>query len=104
MATYFAGQQSKFDYFGLDYRCDDATCTSAIATAGTSRTIGHVIPSASAATRMLGFGVKGLMNTGPIVHARLTPSSKPTTQAPRHLEMRGGALVLRLWLPTPSRT
>jgi PKD repeat protein len=64
MATYFAGQQSKFDYFGLDYRCDDATCTSAIATAGGSRTIGHVIPSAAQATRMLGFGVKGLMNTG----------------------------------------
>lgn len=60
--SFFAGQQSKFDYFGLDYNCDDATITSALATAGASRTIAHIIPNQTEATRMLGFGVKGLMS------------------------------------------
>jgi PKD repeat protein len=62
--SFFATQQSKFDYFGLDYNSTDSTLTSAIATAGASRVLAHIIPNQTQATRLLGFGVKGLMNTG----------------------------------------
>jgi len=72
MAANFAGQQSKFDYFGLDYNSADALLSSSVATCGASRVIGHIIGDSTQKTRMLGFGMKGLM----IAKRSITPANE----------------------------
>lgn len=57
----FAAKQAQWDYVGLDYLSTDATLIPAIATAGATRVINHIIPNLTQANRMLGLGVRGLM-------------------------------------------
>jgi hypothetical protein len=57
----FAAKQAQWTYVGLDYLSTDATLNSAIATAGASRVIGHILPSLASSTRLQGLGVKKFM-------------------------------------------
>lgn len=61
MAGSFASKQAQWDFVGLDYASSDATLDSAIATAGASRVIGHIIANATNRDRFLTRGVRGLM-------------------------------------------
>ena len=57
----FATKQAQWTYVGLDYLSSDSVLTAAIATAGASRVIPHILPTAAQRDRMLGFGVRGMM-------------------------------------------
>lgn len=57
----FASKQAQWTYVGLDFASADATLTSAIATAGAARTIGHILSLSSQVTRFQGFGVHKFM-------------------------------------------
>lgn len=59
----FNANQAQWDYVGLDYNSSDVTLNAAIATAGASRVIAHIIPDTTQKTRMLAKGVKGLMES-----------------------------------------
>jgi hypothetical protein len=61
-AANFATYQGRWDILGMDYTADQATWT-AILSYG-KPVIGHIIPSAAAATTALNFGAAGLMVSG----------------------------------------
>jgi hypothetical protein len=61
MAASFATKQAQWDYVGLDYLSSDAVLDPAIATAGASRVIPHIIPTLAQKNRLLAKGVRGLM-------------------------------------------
>lgn len=61
MAGSFSSKQAQFDYIGLDYNSSDATLTAAIATAGATRTIAHILSTTAQVTRFQGFGVHKFM-------------------------------------------
>lgn len=72
MASTFASKQAQWTFVGLDYNSSDATLDSAIATAGASRVIGHIVSSTTNRDRFLTRGVRGLMvsnahNVTPVV-------------------------------------
>ncbi len=63
MAT-FDQYQASATFVGLDYNLTDAALATAVATAGANRVIGHIIPDAANASRMLATGMRGLMVSG----------------------------------------
>jgi len=61
----FADWHTKFSYVGLDYHSTDATLTTAIALAGSTRCIGHILETKEQKDRMLALGCTGIMVTNP---------------------------------------
>lgn len=62
--TTFNTYQASATFVGLDYNLSDADLATSVATAGASRIIGHILPTAAAASRMLATGMRGLMVSG----------------------------------------
>lgn len=58
----FSATQAQWDFVGTDYHSADALLASQISEAGTSRVIGHIIPTQAQATRLINLGVRGLMS------------------------------------------
>jgi glycerophosphoryl diester phosphodiesterase len=61
-AANFATYQGRWDILGMDYTADAATWSSILSYG--KPVIGHIVPSASAATTALGYGAVGLMVSG----------------------------------------
>lgn len=63
--TNFSATQGNFTFVGLDFNLSDSALSSAIATAGASRVIGHIIATTTQRDRLLTAGVRGLMVSAP---------------------------------------
>lgn len=65
--TNFNSTQGNFTFVGLDFNLSNSALSSAIALAGASRVIGHIIGSTTQRDRFLTAGVRGLMVSAPRV-------------------------------------